>query len=930
MSFYIYTVPKIRIIKPMLPTSETLRHRRIQILLNNAKYYWGSSILLSIVCSINNSANVFTLSQFGGTLLILLVSCIGLASIHFSRLNLKANPLWSPLRWFFTLVAANSVLWGLTGRMGGLCLTLAIAQGGIASTFLYSHGRLVAVGLGAVALIPVPFLIIKGDPAFYQVHIPLLALIAMASYQGHRIAIRYIRNEMESERLTRLLTDNQTELQSKIKQRTTEIEQANKRLSMEVQLRKDVNQALIQSEEQLNLAMTASGIGFWDWDIQHKKVYHSDTEKFFGEYADATEDEFTLVDFVAKQDLPSVRRALAQHLKGTTDYYQARYRVKLPDSTVSRWIEDIGKITERNERNRPVRMIGTRRDVTKDMQLQEELSLSSSLFNNSSEGVFVLDENQQFRTCNRVFCQIMNRQKGELIDSPLFQVLQTDQAQRISQGMVNNGRWSGDIITTGSDAERIPMSLTLTAIRRDDGSVSHYLGICRDQSESQRNEKEIKYLNNYDKLTGLFNRAYFHEVLRQFQSHDPLLTNNYAVCVLNLDRFKSVNESLGLEIGDQLLKDLAARLSNLEEPIRQVARMSSDEFAMVIEFEQDDAKLQQILAHLQAEITRPFLVKEHELIITASVGVCIVNEANLMQLLNHSIAAMNQARYQGGNNHQFYHQKLATTPLERLQLEKALRKSIANNEFSVSYQPKMNLQTGIIDSVEALVRWLHPHKGIIEPQDFIPLAEETGLISAIGEQVLNKACRDAAAWREGGLGDIAISVNLSSHQIRRDDLYDVVHDALRNSQLPAEYLELELTESMLMEDISHAQDFLNQLRSLGVKLALDDFGTGYSSLSYLKRLPIDTLKIDKSFVAEARNGQSSAIVEAIMAMSESLKLNVVAEGVETKEQLAYLKELGCDYAQGFIISRALPASEVLTLIRHSNLQTLNQSSDSVH
>jgi len=291
---------------------------------------------------------------------------------------------------------------------------------------------------------------------------------------------------------------------------------------------------------------------------------------------------------------------------------------------------------------------------------------------------------------------------------------------------------------------------------------------------------------------------------------------------------------------------------------------------------------------------------------------------------------MNLARYQGGNNYQFYHQKLATTPLERLQLEKALRKSIANNEFSVSYQPKMNLHTGIIDSVEALVRWQHPIKGLVEPDDFIPLAEETGLISAIGEQVLNKACNDAAAWRASGFGDISISVNLSAHQIRRDDLYDVVHSALRNSGLPAEYLELELTEGMLMEDINHAEDFLNQLRSLGVRLALDDFGTGYSSLSYLKRLPIDTLKIDKSFVAEARNGQSSAIVEAVMAMSESLKLNVVAEGVETKEQLAYLEKLGCDYAQGYIISRALPASEVLTLIRHSNLQTLTQSSNSVH
>ena len=356
-----------------------------------------------------------------------------------------------------------------------------------------------------------------------------------------------------------MLTDNQAELQVKIKKRTGEIEQANKRLSLEVQLRKEVNQALIQSEEQLNLAMTASGIGFWDWDIKNRKVYHSDTERFFGDESAIEEDEFSLIPYVMPEDQPAVKKALTRHLRGHSDYYQARYRVLLPETPMPRWIEDIGKITERDEHQRAIRMIGTRRDVSKDMQLQEDLSLSSSLFNNSSEGVFVLDDQQQFRTCNRVFCQIFGRQKGELIGLPLFQVIRTDQDHRISQGMVSNGRWSGDLMANRNDNDRFPMSLTLTTIRRDDNSVSHYLGICRDQSESERTQNEISYLNNYDKLTGLFNRTYFHEVLRQFREHNPLQANHYAVCVLNLDRFKSINESLGLEVGDQLLKDLAAR-----------------------------------------------------------------------------------------------------------------------------------------------------------------------------------------------------------------------------------------------------------------------------------------------------------------------------------------------------------------------------------
>jgi diguanylate cyclase (GGDEF)-like protein/PAS domain S-box-containing protein len=914
----------------MYPDSETLRNRRIRVLLDNTKYYWLSSIALGLLSLLILSLVNLSFGNLLNAVYVISLGLLGLYSVYFSKKQIRKAPLWSPELWFLCLVAANGMLWGIVGRNDGIFLTLAIAQAALAGLFLASHSRLSAVSITLTALIPLPFLYLNQSPALFTVFVPLMSLIAFISYRGHKLMVRTLRNELESERLTSLLTQNQSELQEKIKRRTQQLEMTNQRLINEVELRKEVNQALILSEEHLNLAMTASGIGFWDWDIAKRKVYHSETKRFFGKEESLEDENFSLLDRVYAEDLPYIRRLLIRHLQDKSTFYQARYRITLPDSNKLRWLEDSGKITERDQNGRAIRMIGTRRDITKDMQLQEELSLSSSLFNNSSEGVFILDDQQRFRTCNRAFCKIFSRQKGEFIDMPLFRVIRTDQSDQILHSVAHNDKWYGEIVAARHSDERFPIHLTLSAIRRDDGSIAHYLGICRDQSESDQNEREIKYLNNYDKLTGLFNRSYFHQLLNQFQDHKPLAVNNYAVCVLNLDRFKSVNESLGIEVGDQLLKDLSARLSNFSDPVRQVARMSSDEFALIIEYEKDQDKLNLTLANLLSEISRPFLVGDHELIVTASMGVCFVQEGNLTQLLNQAIAAMNQARYKGGNNFQFYHQKLATTPLERLQLEKAMRKAIVNHEFSVDYQPKLNLLTGIIDSVEALVRWMHPQKGVIAPEDFIPLAEETGLISAIGEQVLNKACSEAATWRDRGFGDISVSVNLSFHQIRRDDLYDVVQNALVTSSLPAEYLELELTESMLMEDISHAQDFLNQLRSLGVRLALDDFGTGYSSLSYLKRLPINTLKIDRSFVNEARTGESSPIVEAIMAMSESLQLSVVAEGVETKEQLEYLKNLGCDYAQGYIISRALPSSEILPLIQHSNLQTLSQSSESVH
>ncbi|MFQ3230114.1 MAG: diguanylate cyclase (GGDEF)-like protein/PAS domain S-box-containing protein [Reinekea sp.] len=913
----------------MYSESETLRQRRLQLLMNNAPSFWVTCIGLSLVTAMIHLIDQ-TYTNFWSALMLVIVSVTGYISALYSRRYIRRNPLWSPLLLLSALVLCNSVLWGLFSRHGTIFNTFSIIICVAASLSLFTHGRLLIAAMIPATLIPLPFLYIADFAFLTEVNLPIIILVYLVAYQRHKFGLYNIRSDFESTRLNRLMTDNQAELKATIDQRTAQLEEVNNRLQMEVELRRNVNKALIESEEQLNLALEASGIGFWDWDIPTRKIYHSDAERLFESSDTLGEEPFDLFDHIVPSDIKIVRKAMTRYLRGNSDYYSARYRIETAKTKSLRWIEDIGKISERDADGKAIRLMGTRRDISKDMQLQEDLSLSASLFNTNPDGVFILDGEHNFRTCNRAFCEVFHRQKGELIGDSLFQVIRTEQQNRIIQGIENNGRWEGDIVAARGKNERFPITLTLTAVKREDETISHYLGICRDQSDSGKTKHEFDYNGNYDKLTGLFNRSYFHQVLDQFHEHRPLQANHYAVCVLNLDRFKTINESLGIEVGDQLLTDLAARLNNLQEPTRQVSRLSSDEFALIIEYEDDQDHLLHVLNAIQGDITRPFLVNEHELIVTASIGVCVISESNLSQMMNHAIAAMNQARYQGGNNFQFYHQKLATSPLERLQLEKSLRKAISNQEFSVDYQPKLNLHTGIIDSVEALVRWRHPHKGLLDPQEFIPLAEETGLISAIGEQVLNKACMEAATWRERGFGDISVSVNLSSHQIRRTDLYDVIQSALKTSQLPAEYLELELTESMLMEDISHAQDFLNQLRSLGVRLALDDFGTGYSSLSYLKRLPIDTLKIDRSFIAETRDGTKSPIVEAIMAMADSLNLSVVAEGVETQGQLEYLRTLACDYAQGFIISRALPASEILTLIRHSNMQVLNQSPESVH
>lgn len=904
---------------------DTLRFLRQTLLLRYSLLLWVSSLLLAITCQWKRQVLLSSLELP----LMVVLTVGGVALSRWGGQHLKMRPGWRADIWITTLALVHGIYWGVQASLGGLYLTMGIAYAVLSCIALIPLWRSQVVVCLPVLLIPA--MIEPGLPkqTLIELHLPLMVLILLASWQASNMARRNLESLIDRRRLTTQLSRHRDQLESIVSRRTAELEATNQRLNDEVTLRQQVNQTLLKSEEQMNMAMAASGIGFWDWDITGRRVYHSDQQRFFGQVTDAV-DYVDLEKWIDVADRVLVRRALLAHLKGRTRFYHARYRLHLPNADRPIWLEDSGRVISRDDKGRPQRMVGTRRDISKDMRLQEELRLSSSLFNNSPDGVFVLDSDQRLRTCNRVFSQILGRQKSQLVGHGLFDVIRTEQNNRIAQGMTNNGRWQGDIVALREGHHRFPMRLTLTAIRSSDGRTSHYLGIVRDLTEQQNKALELDYLNNYDKLTGLFNRGYFHQLLKQFESHEPLVLNQYAVAVLNLDRFKVINESLGQELGDQLLRDVSSRLNNLQDPVRSVARLGGDEFALLLDYGGDRQALDCALATALEEISRPSLIDEHELIITASMGVCLVHRDNLHQLLNQAIIAMGQARQRGGNTLLFYREALSDRPAERRKLVEELSKAASCDQLRVDYQPKLNLKTGMIDSVEALVRWQHPQRGPIAPEDFIPLAIDAGLIGQISDAVLQRACIDAARWQHQGLGEIVVSVNLSASQVYREDLYDRVANALQQSGLDARYLELEVTEAMLMEDANHAQDFLNQLRTLGVGLTLDDFGTGYTSLSYLKRFPIQTLKIDRSFIREWRQGEKSPVIEAIMAMADSLKMTVVAEGVESREQLQYLKRLGCGYVQGYLISRPLPADEMFTLIRHTNLPQVFDHTDRVH
>ncbi|MFK3797532.1 MULTISPECIES: putative bifunctional diguanylate cyclase/phosphodiesterase [unclassified Pseudomonas] len=432
-------------------------------------------------------------------------------------------------------------------------------------------------------------------------------------------------------------------------------------------------------------------------------------------------------------------------------------------------------------------------------------------------------------------------------------------------------------------------------------------------------EERTRYLSHYDELTGLANRALFNERLREANQRVRQGGRNLALLHINLDRFKLLNDSLGHDIADQLLRHVARRLIAELSDADTVARLSADEFAVLLDSHGNLTALARVTTRLLAKLRSPTPVAGHDLVVSASIGIALFPDStrDISTLVTQANMAMQHAKHLGGNNFQFYTESLQARTLEWLQLEIQLRRAIEEGQLEVFYQPKLELATGRLNSAEALVRWRHPSRGMVPPGEFIGLAEESGLIADIGEFVLRRACRQACEWQRSGLMPIRVSVNLSVHQLRQGKLVSLVRQVLDETGLMPECLELELTESQLLDSVEHIISTFRQLRELGVKLAIDDFGTGYSSLSYLKRFPVDYVKIDQAFIRGLNEGtEDAAITRAIIAMAHSLDLKVVAEGVENAEQLAFLRAHDCDEVQGYLISRPVEASAMGDVLRN--------------
>jgi diguanylate cyclase (GGDEF)-like protein len=458
-------------------------------------------------------------------------------------------------------------------------------------------------------------------------------------------------------------------------------------------------------------------------------------------------------------------------------------------------------------------------------------------------------------------------------------------------------------------------------VRDADGKVANYIGIFQDITQRKANEERLAFLANHDALTGLPNR---HLLLDRLQNDIALAQRTgqpIGLMFLDLDNFKWVNDTLGHASGDQLLISVATRLKETVRASDTVARLGGDEFVVLLTQTESDLEIAQIAAKIIASASRPIDLAGHEFHVTTSMGISVYPNDGYdgATLLKHADTAMYVAKSAGKNQFRYFDAAMNRNALERVELEQDLRHALKKGEFELHYQPKFCVSTNSVIAAEALIRWRHPRQGLLSPDKFIPLAEETSLIIDLGAWVIRSACRQVVTWQQQGIKVQSVAVNLSALQLESDSFVGLVEDILGETGVPAKAIEFELTESVVLHSPDKTVATLNRLHELGIHLALDDFGTGYSSLSYLKRLPVDTLKIDRSFIEglpdDADDGQ---IVRMICALAKSVGLEIVAEGIETDAQRHFMIGLNCDFLQGYLISKPLPADEFVAFLLRSS------------
>nr|WP_256489232.1 EAL domain-containing protein [Pleionea sp. CnH1-48] len=676
-----------------------------------------------------------------------------------------------------------------------------------------------------------------------------------------------------------------------------------------------------ESEGRMKAALQASGQGLWDWSTGTNAVVRINIEKLFNiDQDDSYDDLHSLDKLIYEADLNKIELQRKSLFLGE-NVAEVQYRVKDPDGQW-RWINDKGSVVERDREGNASRITGTYTDITALKRAEMDLKIFDEIIHSMTEAVVVMNTDREAIFVNPAFARITGYDANEVLGKD-FQGMRSSKHSyqfydSIWDEFVANTKWYGEIWLRCKNRKDILCALEAFQIYDVLEEVHQSVLIFNNITERRKAEEELSYLARYDTLTGLPNRSLFMDRLEHALALAKRHNHNIAVMFMDLDGFKNVNDSFGHQVGDFLLQHAAQAISEILREEDTLARLSGDEFILLIEEYDEPEQLSIICKKILNVFNQPIHLSNQEIVVTASIGVSQYpkDADDDTTLMKYADTAMYYAKENGKNQFAYYETKMHEQVIQRLYMEGHLRRALENDEFYIVLQPIIDVTRNHVAAMEALLRWDNPELGQVFPSDFIPLAEETGLIIDIGRVALFKVCQMIKKLNAAIEHEIVIAVNVSVRQLMDEDFIEHVESAIRSEGIPARQLKIEITESMLMANATKTENIVRRLKKMGVIVSVDDFGTGYSSLSYLKRFSVDELKIDKEFIADiSEASRDEKIVNAILALAESLDMQVVAEGVETRQQYDYLKKRNCQFIQGYFISKPLAEIHVESFIK---------------
>lgn len=696
--------------------------------------------------------------------------------------------------------------------------------------------------------------------------------------------------------------------------------------------RSHVEKALSDSEQRLRLAMEAANMGNWELtktNNEKQMLYAGQADRIFGypeQTFTGTREQF--MRLVNTEDQTHVSTSIDRSIAGNAiidvEFRRAR------DASNHQWLRLQGKVLHQ-DRHDHLRVIGVIQNISERKQSELRLQQAATVFEATQDGIMILDLHGCVIACNRSFTTMSGYESTEMLGClPYFlrhDALRRGQPSELQKVFQTGGQWRGEIQTRRKDGSELPTLTTIVPVTDASHKLSHYVLVVTDLSAVRSAEKKLQYLAHHDPLTDLPNRLLTIERLQQALLRGKRHTESVAVLFIDLDHFKWINDSLGHNAGDFLLQNIAARMKTCLRTDDTIGRLGGDEFLVVLDPVDSAQNVVLVAQKLIGIICQPLVIEHNTVEVTCSIGISMFPDdgASSEDLIRAADTAMYVAKERGRNCYEFFAPVMMEKAQRFLALNHDLHRGFQAGEMRLYYQPQISLVSGKIVGVEALIRWQHPQKGLLGPNDIIPLAEHGGMIVEIGNWVMRQASKQLRRWLDGDIAPIRVAVNVSAVQMHKRNFAAIIGEILTAANVPPGCIEIEITESTLQNEESCIST-LEELRKLGVQISIDDFGTGFSCLSSLKLLPIHKVKIDRTFVRDMPNDENDvAIAEAVIAMAHKLKMTVIAEGVENSQQEKLLRERGCDEAQGFLYARPMPVEEITRMLRDADLNLLNNA-----